>query len=100
MEGPKMSVSKMPARWPCRANANARLAASVDLPTPPFAEKTAITFRTFGMRRFVGRPRCMRGIVGGAPLRGRPYCHVRKQVEADIKEDLPEGFHDAGRARW
>lgn len=86
-----MSVSRMPLRWPRRAKARARftggrlVAASVwafevfrttpaivDLPTPPFAEDTAITFRTSRMLRLSGRPRCRRGSCGGAPDLGRP----------------------------
>lgn len=45
----------------------------VDFPTPPFAEETAIIFFTCSICRFCGRPLCIRGIVGGAPLRGSPY---------------------------
>jgi len=36
----------MPTRAPSRASASARLAAVVDLPTPPLPEATAITFFT------------------------------------------------------
>lgn len=82
IEGPKMSVSRIPARWPSRARARARLTfvfrsqvnilstsqsakegetesvpAIVLFPTPPFAEETAITVRTSLIRRFSGRPR-------------------------------------------
>ena len=57
IEGPKISVSRTPLRWPCRANANARLTAIVDFPTPPFAEETAITLRTSRMLRCWGSPR-------------------------------------------
>jgi hypothetical protein len=32
-----------------------------------------MTLLTFLMLRFCGSPRCMRGICGGAPERGRPY---------------------------
>lgn len=47
--------------------------AMVDFPTPPFADETAITFRTSLMLRFSGKPRWILGIGGGAPDRGRPY---------------------------
>jgi len=86
-----MSVSRMPVRWPARANERARLTgifqllsvprlglekrnvpAMVDFPTPPLAELIAITFFTSLILRFCGSPRCMRGICGGAPVRGRP----------------------------
>lgn len=86
-----MSVSRMPLRWPRRAKARARLTggrlvaalvgsfgvfittpAIVDFPTPPFAEETAITFRTSRMLRRSGRPRCRRGNGGGLPDLGRP----------------------------
>jgi hypothetical protein len=73
MEGPKISVSSTPLRWPCCANARARLTAMVDLPTPPLAEDTAMTLRTSRMLRFSGRPRCRRGSSGGAPERGNPW---------------------------
>ena len=43
--------------------------AIVDLPTPPFADDTAITFLTSLIFRFSGKPRCMRGIL---PVRGNP----------------------------
>ena len=43
----------------------------VDLPTPPFADETAITLRTSRMLRLEGKPRWRRGISGGAPERGR-----------------------------
>lgn len=42
---------------------------SVDLPTPPFADETAITFFTSFIFRRSGNPRCMRGIL---PVRGSP----------------------------
>src|SRR2546428_13975540 len=47
-----MSASITPTRWPCRASAAARLAETVDFPTPPLPEDTAST-----------RPRC--GIASG-----------------------------------
>src|SRR5690606_15726859 len=40
-EGPNTSASSRPTRRPDRAAATARLLATVDLPTPPFAEATA-----------------------------------------------------------
>jgi hypothetical protein len=46
IEGPKTSASRIPALNPLRANAKARLTATVDFPTPPFAEDTAITLLT------------------------------------------------------
>lgn len=72
MEGPKMSVSRMPVRHPLLTKAKARLTAIVDFPTPPFAEDTAMTFRTSLTGDFVGRPRCRLGSSGGALDRGRP----------------------------
>lgn len=46
MDGPKISVSKMPVRRLCRVKESARFTASVLLPTPPLAEETAMTFDT------------------------------------------------------
>jgi hypothetical protein len=86
IEGPKMSVSRIPALRPRRAKASARftelvstvmnskgvyryIPAIVDFPTPPFAEDTATTFFTSLTRLLSGRPLCMRGML---PVRGRP----------------------------
>jgi len=45
----------------------------VDLPTPPFAEDTAMTFLTSLIGRFSGRPLCMRALkFGGVPDLGSP----------------------------
>ena len=41
-----MSASRSPTRAPCAAQASARLAATVDLPTPPLPDATAMTFLT------------------------------------------------------
>ena len=46
MFGPVMSASTRPASAPSRASATARLTATVDLPTPPLLEATAIRFLT------------------------------------------------------
>src|SRR4029453_3980528 len=43
-----MSESIRPTRRPRRSRARARLAATVDLPTPPLPDATAILKRTFG----------------------------------------------------
>lgn len=81
IEGPKMSVSRMPVRRPRRENDSARFTASVDLPTPPLALETAIVCETLRILRFWGRPRWSRGRGGGGPFvvrdegggeRGRP----------------------------
>ena len=48
MEGPKMSQSSKPTRWPSRASETARLAATVLLPTPPLPLDTAMMFFTPG----------------------------------------------------
>lgn len=69
IEGPKISVSRIPLRSPHLAKAIAKFVEIVDLPTPPFAEDTAMTFLTSFIFRRSGNPRCMRGIV---PVRGSP----------------------------
>src|SRR5215831_17096822 len=57
-----MSESMRPTRCPIRSRASARLAATVDLPTPPFPDATAIVWRT-----------SLRIVVGAAgPGRGAP----------------------------
>ena len=45
-DGPYTSASRRPTRAPSAASATARLAETVLLPTPPFPEATATTFRT------------------------------------------------------
>jgi len=81
IDGPKMSVSRMPARYPLRAKLRARLTAIVLFPTPPFADDTATIFFTSLMLLLCGKPRWVRGICGGAPERGSPY------RESDTEKD-------------
>lgn len=86
IDGPKMSVSKMPALNPSLANASDRFAnivneeleialgvrslpATVLFPTPPFADDTAITLSTPAILRFSG----FFGQWGGVPALGKPY---------------------------
>ena len=64
----------------------------VDLPTPPLADETAITFLTSRMLRFSGKPLIRRGSSGGAPDRGRPYCSFRIKYSALNKAELTSGF--------
>src|SRR5690606_22977470 len=47
-EGPYMSASIKPVFAPLACNASARLAATVDLPTPPLPDATRIIFLMFG----------------------------------------------------
>ena len=54
----------------------------VDFPTPPLADETAITFFTPRMLRFSGKPRCIRGICGGAPERGKPWIGGEREILA------------------
>ena len=46
MLGPWTSTSSRPVRWPSMASPAARLAATVDLPTPPLPESTTTTALT------------------------------------------------------
>jgi hypothetical protein len=55
--GPVMSASSRPTRAPSRARLTARFTATVDLPTPPLPDATAIVFRTPGMRSAAGPPK-------------------------------------------
>ena len=72
-EGPNTSASSSPTRQPSSAIATARLAATVDLPTPPLPEATATIWRTpatlSGARRGAARPAgaCEWPAAGGAP---------------------------------
>src|SRR5262249_56892944 len=66
-----MSAPIRPTRWPCIRNARARLAATVDLPTPPLPLATAMSDLTPGSAIFGGMPcgGCMgvpRGVCRGA----------------------------------
>lgn len=49
MEGPQISASRMPTRWPLRARVRASWADTDDLPTPPFPERTKMTCLTFSI---------------------------------------------------
>src|SRR2546425_6828411 len=58
-----MSASMRPTRAPLPANAAARLADTVDLPTPPFPDEIARTAPRFG---------CSIGVGGGGTAPGAP----------------------------
>src|SRR6266487_1769898 len=51
-----MSASRIPTRAPASCSDAARLTATVDLPTPPLPDPTAITCLTPGMAGSCGRP--------------------------------------------
>src|SRR5262249_29913362 len=53
-----MSASRRATRWPCWRRARARLAATVDLPTPPLPLATATTDPTPGKAIFCGPAPC------------------------------------------
>src|SRR5699024_7726899 len=53
-----MSASSMPTAAPSAASASARLAATVDLPTPPLPEATAMMFLIASMRLMPGLELC------------------------------------------
>jgi len=92
IDGPKMSVSRMPVRRLWREKAKARLTASVDLPTPPLALETAMTWSTWAMRRLGGRPRGAPRRVGAGPaggaLRGKPSGFSWLSRRADVVKHL------------
>src|SRR5215207_7117497 len=54
-----MSASISPTRWPCIWRARARLAATVDLPTPPLPLATAMIWRTPSRAGIGCGPGCM-----------------------------------------
>ena len=62
MFGPYMSASTSPTLAPVSRSARARFTATVDFPTPPFPEDTAMVCFTSGMR----------GSAGAWAARGRP----------------------------
>ena len=51
-----MSASRRPTEAPCILSATARLAATVDLPTPPLPDATSTMFLTLGRRSVVPAP--------------------------------------------
>ena len=72
-DGPYMSASSSPTLSPLCASATARFTATVDLPTPPLPEATAITAFTSGSRGAAcgaagGRGRFLRGQHDGGIL--------------------------------
>src|ERR1700730_4009799 len=75
-----MSASRSPTRSPMAARPSARLTATVDLPTPPLPEATAMIERTPGTSGLGGAPRAWgcpgpgRGLAGGL-LRGQHRRH-------------------------
>ena len=52
-----MSASSRPTFAPSRARLTARFTATVDLPTPPLPDATAIVLRTPGIRSAAGPPK-------------------------------------------
>ncbi len=109
-----MSASNKPVRSPRREKLNARLTASVDLPTPPLALDTATVCATLGTRRFVGKPRWARGMVGAGeeggcrrPLfkgevgeeRGRPFLFVSQSKNGKQTTEKAETAGDGRRLR-
>ena len=73
MSGPYTSESMIPTAAPACRSATARFTATVDLPTPPLPEETAIVCRTSGIRSAAGggagawpAAACRAG--GGAPV--------------------------------
>src|SRR6187200_738384 len=84
-----MSASISPTRWPCRCSATARLAATVDLPTPPLPLATAITCFTPGRAIFGGIGGCM-GVpsAGGLAELAEDVERVDAGVVAVVPDDL------------
>src|SRR5258707_7462729 len=68
-----MSASIRPTRRPRWARARARLAATVDLPTPPLPLATATRYWTLGSSNFCGPPPgCMVGVLRNRLAATRP----------------------------
>src|SRR6266545_2197925 len=88
--GPYTSASMIPTRAPVLASARARLAETVDFPTPPLPLATGITFFTDGMSRSLigpGDPRTRAVIVtstpptpGRAATASRASCRMRSRT--------------------
>src|SRR5713101_3148204 len=55
--GPYTSASIQPTRAPSNANATARFTATVDFPTPPLPDETAMMFLTPGTETLSPMPR-------------------------------------------
>ena len=66
-----MSASRMPTLNPWTFNAKARLAVTVDLPTPPLPDAMAMMFLTPASGGFLSRGVCWYGmfvVLGGGAL--------------------------------
>jgi hypothetical protein len=65
----------------------------VDLPTPPFAEDTAMTFLTSLIGRFSGRPLCIRALkFGGVPDLGNPFYVLDQANDKQLQCECTNGF--------
>src|SRR5215204_1030306 len=88
-----MSASISPTAAPRARRASARLAATVDLPTPPLPLATAITCRMPGSDTFDCGPGpwpCMRGISLGNRL--AQFAQVLDGVDAGVVSVVPDNF--------
>src|SRR5215813_444162 len=93
-----MSASSTPTRSPWSRRPSARLTATVDLPTPPLPDATAMMAPTPGTPT-VPWARCAAAAAAGevAPGRGRPA--ARSAVNATITEPTPGSALTAASAR-
>jgi hypothetical protein len=76
---------------PCRAAAKAKLAAMVLLPTPPFALLTAMTFLTFSMARFSGRPEKLVNECSAVCLRPSSKLHTSFHPSRQVRRRARPG---------
>src|SRR5262245_29688952 len=82
-----MSASIRPTAWPWDRRARARLAATVDLPTPPLPLATAITWRMPGRVSFAAGPApwgCIRYSPGVGSDRLAQLAQVLERVDAGV----------------
>src|SRR5438270_13051830 len=99
-----MSASIRPTRWPCICRASARLADTVDLPTPPLPLATATRCLTAGRATLAGICGCIGGGPSGAFAQlAQVFERVDAGVVAVVPDDLvgvrPAGGHRHRRGR-
>src|SRR5215213_3234759 len=96
-----MSASIRPTRWPCIWRARARLAATVDFPTPPLPLATAMMWRTPSRAGFDCGPGCMAflDLLGVAQL-AEQFQGVNARVVAVGPDDLVGVMAAGQHLRW
>uniref|UniRef100_W8C0A8 Uncharacterized protein n=1 Tax=Ceratitis capitata TaxID=7213 RepID=W8C0A8_CERCA len=84
IDGPKISASNNPTRFPILARLTARFTATVDFPTPPFPEATTTISVTPGKGARLGKPRAISSCCFGVGC----VASVRLQIWKDLNRNI------------